>query len=776
MFAKLRKKIEEENQTELGRTLSPSVTPPVSRSGSESSPRSSSSQLFLEREKFSKNINNIMSSRKGPRRSLGGSVGDLIGDSIRKEEFVSDGNESDRTDEKCHSKRKTQTHFLQAKIVDLNHQIKEQNEYFQNQQEQHHHHLIKKEQEWKDTFIKLEKEKADLKTQLQDLQKRMDKIIESQENKDELESFQSQEMSKIKHLLLKSQQELRGYEETIKVKEEELENSSVKIAQLEISNKSLEQQLAKANNDLRQIYNLQAEKEQLEDEVDHLKQESLKTSSIFEEKDNHIAHLEDRLAILEQRLNDSTLTGDEKERALINERISLEKKLEESRQQLIEIKTVWSEKITSLENQIYNLNKKMADDSQECSHLEEKLAELKVSFAKKEEELWKMEEIVQKQNKDLIKMKSENEKTVKKLEDAHITIQEELKSKISQLEEELNNTREDSEKHRKEAKSRIDDLVAAQTEHVEKELEIEKYLTQLEDENHKLKAHLSERERECLQLTEIANAYKQEIKDYQIKNEQLEKDYKALSYNKEKLNSNFQEKEIELQNINHEKDNLLVRNAELSHQLEFTKQELKEEQRSREREREAYEEKMHLLETELGSNKIKIKDLESKIAENTENSERIKQLKSDLSDLECQMMDKNKTIKLQQQRLNDMKKTLQRELKIHSGTDGILPIDSSEIPMIQPTDSRISSGWSQGIPNKQNYHIDGDDDINFQYLKHVIFKFMTSEDYEAQHLIKAISVLLHFTSEEEKLIKQMMEWKMSWFRARPRVKGHPLLS
>lgn len=776
MFAKLRKKIEEENQTELGRTLSPSVTPPISRSGSESSPRSSSSQLFLEREKFSKNINNIISSRKGPRRSLGGSVGDLIGDSIRKEEFVSDGNESDRTDEKCHSKRKTQTHFLQAKIVDLNHQIKEQNEYFQNQQEQHHQHLIKKEQEWKDTFIKLEKEKADLKTQLQDLQKRMDKIIESQENKDELESFQSQEMSKIKHLLLKSQQELRGYEETIKVKEEELENSSVKISQLEISNKSLEQQLAKANNDLRQIYNLQAEKEQLEDEVDHLKQESLKTSSIFEEKDNHIVHLEDRLAILEQRLNDSTLTGDERERALINERICLEKKLEESRQQLIEIKTVWSEKITSLENQIYNLNKKMADDSQECSHLEEKLAELKVSFAKKEEELWKMEEIVQKQNKDLIKMKSENEKTVKKLEDAHITIQEELKSKISQLEEELNKTREDSEKHRKEAKSRIDDLVAAQTEHVEKELEIEKYLTQLEDENHKLKAHLSERERECLQLTEISNAYKQEIKDYQIKNEQLEKDYKALSYNKEKLNSNFQEKEIELQNINHEKDNLLVRNAELSHQLEFTKQELKEEQRSREREREAYEEKMHLLEAELGSNKIKIKDLESKIAENTENSERINQLKSDLSDLESQMMDKNKTIKLQQQRLNDMKKTLQRELKIHSGTDGILSIDSSEIPMIQPTDSRISSGWSQGIPNKQNYHIDGDDDINFQYLKHVIFKFMTSEDYEAQHLIKAISVLLHFTSEEEKLIKQMMEWKMSWFRARPRVKGHPLLS
>ncbi|XP_023234858.1 golgin subfamily A member 1-like isoform X2 [Centruroides sculpturatus] len=403
MFAKLRKKIEEENNTELARTLSPTVTPPISRSGSESSPKSSTTQLFSEKEKFLKNVN-VAASRNGPRRSLGGSVGDLIGVSMRKDEFVSDGNESDRGDEKLQSKRKTQTHFLQAKIVDLNQKIKEQNEHFQSQHEQQQLVLSKKEQEWKDTFIKLEKEKGDLKAQLQEVQKRMEKIIESQENKDELESFQSQEMSKIKHLLLKSQQELRGCEETLKSKEEELENSNKKICQLEISNKSLEQQLEKAKADLGQIYNLQAEKGQLEDEVDHLKQESLKTSSIFEEKDNYISHLEDRLAMLQQRLNDSTLTGDEKEKALINERISIEKKLEESRQQLIEIKTTWSEKITSLENQIYNLNKKMADDSQECSRLEEELEETRLSLSRKEEELWKMEDTVQKQNRDLTKM------------------------------------------------------------------------------------------------------------------------------------------------------------------------------------------------------------------------------------------------------------------------------------------------------------------------------------------------------------------------------------
>ena len=60
-------------------------------------------------------------------------------------------------------------------------------------------------------------------------------------------------------------------------------------------------------------------------------------------------------------------------------------------------------------------------------------------------------------------------------------------------------------------------------------------------------------------------------------------------------------------------------------------------------------------------------------------------------------------------------------------------------------------------------------EVNFKYLKHVIFKFFTSREYEAQHLTRAISALLKFTTDEERLLQEHLEWKMSWFGARPKL-------
>ena len=37
------------------------------------------------------------------------------------------------------------------------------------------------------------------------------------------------------------------------------------------------------------------------------------------------------------------------------------------------------------------------------------------------------------------------------------------------------------------------------------------------------------------------------------------------------------------------------------------------------------------------------------------------------------------------------------------------------------------------------------------------------------HLVKALSVLLHFTKEEEKILKETIEWRMSWFGVKPKI-------
>merc|ERR1739838_882471 len=60
--------------------------------------------------------------------------------------------------------------------------------------------------------------------------------------------------------------------------------------------------------------------------------------------------------------------------------------------------------------------------------------------------------------------------------------------------------------------------------------------------------------------------------------------------------------------------------------------------------------------------------------------------------------------------------------------------------------------------------------VSFRYLKHVIIRFMISNEYEAQHLVKAVSTLLRFDKEEEKLVTDHLNYKVSRFGSKPSLK------
>lgn len=47
---------------------------------------------------------------------------------------------------------------------------------------------------------------------------------------------------------------------------------------------------------------------------------------------------------------------------------------------------------------------------------------------------------------------------------------------------------------------------------------------------------------------------------------------------------------------------------------------------------------------------------------------------------------------------------------------------------------------------------------------------------KAQQLTKAVATLLKLSSEEERLIKETLEWRSSWFGLKPRSKTHINLS
>lgn len=142
-----------------------------------------------------------------------------------------------------------------------------------------------------------------------------------------------------------------------------------------------------------------------------------------------------------------------------------------------------------------------------------------------------------------------------------------------------------------------------------------------------------------------------------------------------------------------------------------------------------------------------------------------------------------------------MKKTLQKELKYHKLPNEKKSESLSELQNVVNNSSKFNNETSPVSSNnstinnnlslsdkpinkfqnsilKKNHSLDMrilHDDVNFKYLKHVVLKFVTSREYEAIHLIKALSVLLNLSKDEEKTLKNTLEWKMSWFGIKPKA-------
>lgn len=63
------------------------------------------------------------------------------------------------------------------------------------------------------------------------------------------------------------------------------------------------------------------------------------------------------------------------------------------------------------------------------------------------------------------------------------------------------------------------------------------------------------------------------------------------------------------------------------------------------------------------------------------------------------------------------------------------------------------------------HHSSSNREINNEYLKNVLFRYMTSTDTDtAKHLVKALSVMMNFTPEQTAAIKNAMNARSSWLR------------
>ncbi|XP_070385566.1 golgin subfamily A member 1-like isoform X6 [Dermacentor albipictus] len=629
----------------------------------------------------------------------------------------------------------------------------------------------------------IKREKQELERQLRESEQRVELLAGRCENREEIESFQNQEMAKVKHLLLCSQQELRAADERLRQRSQEVLEARSRAAELE---KALSE-----GGEQARARDLERDKTALEAEVDCLKQDALqnatrisqlecelggltdkhdglkhtydvyrsKATTMMDEKDRHISDLEDKVHILEKRLEGTSLTGDEHIQSLVEERKELEKKLDESRQHLFEVKTSWSDKINNLEAQIFNLNEKMAEDSQEYSRMEKLLAEAQQLLKDQQQQRAKLEEQLLARDTEMAKMRRSHEEELQRqraLQDSQL---DELRMQAADLRAQLTQAQRDRDRETSQAQARIVELN-------KKEAECRKSQEQIQglEANHKTSLEkVSKLERQLSLVLHSETILKHSLKKSEAELKTMKEDLAVLE---QKLTSAETE------------------NKQLTEELE-AKQQQADEQRAR------LEGEVAQLQESLCSVKKKVEQLEKEAATNESNNTSLSDLESKVAGLEDQVSEKNKMLKLQQQRISDMKKALQKELKSHQGAAtaaAVLSIEgapsaTSDVPppsvdhssgLGSAGDSVARAGTKDARLATQPRGPDSklEDDINFKYLKHVVFKFMTSKEYEAQHLIRAVSVLLRFTADEEQMIREHLDWKNSWFGTRPQPHHH----
>ncbi|XP_015112526.1 golgin subfamily A member 1 [Diachasma alloeum] len=585
--------------------------------------------------------------------------------------------------------------------------------------------LLEKEKEWKKILEKQEKEKLkveeerqkaetarkSLELALRDAEEYKKKLYSFQEDAEQLEGFQTQEMAKIKHLLLAKEQEVDEKSHHLKSALTEIETLKTEVSRL----RRYEDELNNVQDEMESLrHTTQREKAQLSGELAQTKEE--------------VRHLMVKVFVLEQRValeSNSESSVDERIADLMRERTLLERKLEEAHLHLSDIKTSWSGKISSLETQVGRLSRQAGEEGLERRRVEEEKEKLKQRVKQLEAEI-EVNNVV---------MATKDAKLLRMAED------------IDEMATEL-----------KELRASVDD-------------EVEEFKRQIGSSNEefaKLRSDLEEKTRQLSEVQIELEQLKLACEAEKSNNSSLHMQLARLRENLETERTSFATLRLSLEKERDEKDLALLRNAQVSQDFELAMQE----KRIQETENVELQSKIESLERTMKKMRHDMDESSRSFEEARErlvvfeqaeddrkkNEEMERTLKSNLSDMEEQLSDKTKTIKVLQQRLADMKKTLQRELRVPSSS---LDSDAEPPPAIlNPSSSKtVTAKNSSGQ----------EEDVNFKYLKHVLIKFLTSREYEALHLTRAVATLLHFSPEEERLLQETLEWKMSWFGTRPNL-------
>uniref|UniRef100_A0A452RHL9 Golgin subfamily A member 1 n=1 Tax=Ursus americanus TaxID=9643 RepID=A0A452RHL9_URSAM len=680
------------------------------------------------------------------------------------DDFASDGSSSREDLSSQLLRRNEQIRKLEARLSASMRKFQEQNETFQANRAKMAEGLAlalaRKDQEWSEKMDQLEKEKRFLAAQLQEMKNQSLNLFQRRDEMDELEGFQQQELSKVKHMLLKKEESLGKMEQELEARTRELSHTqeelmtssqissdlSQKLEELQRHCSALEEQrdrvTASKTGAENKISALEQKEQELQAFIQQLSMDLQKASAETQEKEKLITHLQEKVSSLEKRL-EQNLSGEEHVQELLKEKTVAEQNLEDTRQQLMAARSSQAQAIDTLETRV---------------------KELEQSLQASEEKLKHSGDVMAAQEAQIQELAATNRESSRAQQQV-LALEQQCSERVHTLEAELAALERARAADRTAAEQEVVKLEQENAALKESKSECEHSLQHHQLELQKLKEEWSQREIVSVAMAQALDEVRKQREEFQQQAANLTAVLEEKEQTLQEKTEVILQKEQEIFQLKKGHDSALSQMHQLQSELEALRS-----LRAEESEAAATDGVLRLPSPEQGlSLSVTSRATQDPVyqlpaAEGIPNGEvgvmDLGQLQKEKQDLEQQLAEKNKTIKQMQQRMLELKKTLQKELKIRPDNELFEVRDKPgpEMPNMAPS-----------VTN--NTDLTDAREINFEYLKHVVLKFMSCRESEAFHLIKAVSVLLNFSQEEENMLKETLEYKMSWFGSKPAPKG-----
>ncbi|XP_011894562.1 PREDICTED: golgin subfamily A member 1 isoform X1 [Cercocebus atys] len=626
--------------------------------------------------------------------------------------------------------------------------------------------LARKDQEWSEKMDQLEKEKIILTAQLQEMKNQSMNLFQRRDEMDELEGFQQQELSKIKHMLLKKEESLGKMEQELEARtrelsrtQEELMNSnqmssdlSQKLEELQRHYSTLEEQrdhvIASKTGAESKITALEQKEQELQALIQQLSIDLQKVTAETQEKEGIIIHLQEKVASLEKRL-EQNLSGEEHVQELLKEKPLAEQNLEDTRQQLLAARSSQAKAINTLEARV---------------------RELEQTLQASEEQLQQSQGVVAAQEAQIQELVAANQESSHVQQQA-LALEQQFLERTQALEAQIVALERARAADQTTAEQGMRQLEQENAALKESSNEYERSLQNHQFELKKLKEEWSQREIVSVAMAQALEEVRKQREEFQQQAANLTAIIDEKEQNLQEKTEVLLQKEQEILQLEQGHNSALLQMHQLQAELEALRT-LKAEETAAVTEQEdllrlrgpLQAEVLSVSESHVTSRAMQDPVFQLPTAGRTPNGEvgamDLAQLQKEKQDLEQQLLEKNKTIKQMQQRMLELRKTLQKELKIRP---------DNELFEVREKPGPDMANMAPSVTN--NADLTDAREINFEYLKHVVLKFMSCRESEAFHLIKAVSVLLNFSQEEENMLKETLEYKMSWFGSKPAPKG-----